>query len=385
MAMEVVPTYDAIIVGGGPAGSSCASVLVKNGVHALLLDRVTFPRVKLCAGWVTPQVWDILELSPKAYPLGLWEWNRVHCHFRGKKYTLASRGYFIRRYEFDDFLLRRSKVDTIQGFNVSEIEKDGEGYWVINKQYRAKYLIGAGGSHCPVARALFPKRAKPPCGTQEKEFEGNLDEIAACRIGEDGEPEILLHDDMRGYSWNVPKSQWLNIGTGTAVAREVMPAWNKARAFFESEGAKGTIPLTSRPMLDKMKGHGYVGFATNHLQSCQSNNVFLVGDALGLAQPLTGEGILPAILSGKLCATAIVEGIPETYRKRLQTHPIISDYQLIDSIKSIISRFAGKKKTTRIRKSRLHSWLVVTVFAALFSGKRLPGSRLVAKMRSFRQ
>ena len=73
------------------------------------------------------------------------------------------------------------------------------------------------------------------------------EEIAACRAGKDGEPEILLHDDMKGYSWNVPKGQWLNIGTGTKVAREVVPAWSKARAFFEGNGTTGTIPLSSRP------------------------------------------------------------------------------------------------------------------------------------------
>src|SRR5206468_4211002 len=231
--MNAIPTYDAIIVGGGPAGSTCASILLKSGVNTLLLDRADFPRVKLCAGWLSPPIWDILGISPKEYTRGLWNWNTVHIHFRGRKYTIKSSGYFIRRYEFDDFLLRRSKVQTIEGCNVRQVEKDSEGFWVIDNQYRAKYLVGAGGTHCPVARSLFPKPEKPQCGTQEREFEGSPDEIAACRAGKDGEPEILLHDDMKGYSWNVPKGQWLNIGTGTAVAREVVPAWNKARAFFE--------------------------------------------------------------------------------------------------------------------------------------------------------
>src|ERR1043165_8026409 len=84
------------------------------------------------------------------------------------------------------------------------------------------------------------------------------------------------------------------------------------RTFFESIGTTGTIPLSSRIMLDKMKGHGYITFDPHHLKVCQGENVFLVGDALGLAQPLTGEGILPAVLSGKICATAILEGAPET-------------------------------------------------------------------------
>jgi len=379
--MNTIPTYDALIVGGGPAGSTCASILVRCGMDTLLLDRANFPRVKLCAGWFSEPIWDILEISPKEYTRGLWEWNKAHINFRGRKYTKKSHGYFVRRYEFDDFLLKRSNVQTIEGHSVRQIERDSEGYWVIDNQFRARYLIGAGGSHCPVARSLFPKPENLQCGTQEREFKGDLEEIVACRSGEDGEPEILMHDDMKGYSWNVPKGHWLNVGTGTKVAREVLPAWHKARAFFEGNGTSGTIPIASRPMLDKMKGHGYIGFNTDHLKSCQANNVFLIGDALGLAQPMTGEGILPAVLSGKLCATAIADGVPETYAKKLRTHPIISDYRIMHAIQTKTKKISKERGLEIKVKSRLLNKLIVTVFAYLFSGKRIPGSRIIAKMR----
>jgi menaquinone-9 beta-reductase len=380
--MSEIQTYDAIIVGGGPSGSTCASVLVKADVKTLLLDRGNFPRVKLCAGWLSPPIWDVLGISPKEYTRGIWKWKRVHIHFRGRKYVIKSNGYFIRRYEFDDFLLKRSKVEVKEGYNVRQIEKDAEGYWVIDNQFRSKYLIGAGGTHCPVARSsFFPKQDNLQCGTQEREFENTLDEIAACRAGEDGEPEILLHDDMKGYSWNVPKGNWLNIGTGTKVSREVLPAWNKARAFFEGNGEAGTIPLSGRPMLDKMKGHGYIIFETNHLANCQADNVFLIGDALGLAQPMTGEGILPAVLSGKLCATAIAEGKPETYGERLRTHPVINDYRILHAIQTKAKKIFKEKKNKTYSSSWLRDRIIVKVFAMLFSGKGIPGAWLIAKMR----
>lgn len=378
--MNEISTYDAIIVGGGPAGSTCASILVKSGVHTLLLDRANFPRVKLCGGWLSTPFWDIIGISPKEYTPRLWKFNHIHIRFHGKKYTIKANGYFVRRYEFDNFLLQRSNVETKEEYNVRQIEKDNEGYWIINNEFRAKYLIGAGGTHCPVARALFPKPDNLQCGTQEREFEGNPEEIAACRAGEDGEPEILLHDDMKGYSWNVPKGQWLNIGTGTLIARDVLPAWSKARAFFEGNGTPGTIPLSARPTLDKMKGHGYIFFNTNHLDFCQADNVFLVGDALGLAQPMTGEGILPAVLSGKICATAIVEGVPESYQERLRTHPIINDYRIMHTIQSGSRKFFKNKENKHYRKSWLRDRIVVKVFALLFSGKPIPGSRLIAKL-----
>ncbi len=108
--------------------------------------------------------------------------------------------------------------------------------------------------------------------------------------------------------------------------------------------------------------------------------MFLVGDALGLAQPMTGEGILPAVLSGKLCATAIAEGVPETYRERLRTHPIIKDYRIMHTIQARSKKFIKDKKGKPYQKSWLLDRIIVKVFALLFSGKRIPGSRLVAKM-----
>lgn len=372
-------TYDAIIVGGGPAGSSCASVLTKSGLNTLLIDRAKFPRVKLCAGWLSHAVWETLGISPKEYTRGLWEWNNVRIHFRGRKYNIRSHGYFVRRFEFDDFLLRRSNVRTIEDYNVSKIEKDNEGYWIIDSQFRAKYLIGAGGTHCPVARSLFPKPDNLQCGTQEREFEGSLEEIEACRAGKDGEPEILLHDDMKGYSWNVPKGRWLNVGTGTKIAREVVPAWAKARAFFEGNGT-GTIPFSSRPLLDKMKGHGYISFSSNRIKECQADNAFLIGDALGLAQPMTGEGILPAVLSGKLCGTAIAEGLPEMYKERLRTNRIISDYRILWSVQGLVKKIVKNQPSEHYKDSKLRDKLIVKVFMLLFSGRRIPGGQIIAKM-----
>ena len=379
--MDTLPTYDAIIVGGGPAGSTCASILVKAGLSALLVDSAQFPRVKLCAGWVSEPIWEVLGISPNEYTGGLWQWKKVHIRFRGRQYTLKSNGYFVRRYEFDNFLLSRSKVQTLEGYTVKQIERDADGYWVINAQYRATYLIGAGGSHCPVARYIFPKPDNLPCGTQEREFEGNLDDIMASRAGADGEPEILLHDNLKGYSWNVPKGQWLNVGTGTTVAREVLPAWRQARAFFEGNGKRGTIPPSASPMLDKMKGHGYSGFHPNRLRVCQRDNAFLIGDGLGLAQPMTGEGILPAVLSGRICATAIADGVPETYGARLRMHPIIYDYRLLHSFQQFVKTIVKDRGPDhQPAGTRFGDRLVVHVFAFLFSGKRLPGSHLMAKL-----
>src|SRR6187401_2974752 len=102
---------DAIIIGGGPAGSTCARVLTRGGARVAIVDRATFPRVKLCGGWVSAPLWDVIELAPTAYPGGLWPWHTCHVRYRGIDRAVAVSGWFIRRYELDDHLLRTSGAE----------------------------------------------------------------------------------------------------------------------------------------------------------------------------------------------------------------------------------------------------------------------------------
>ena len=372
--------YDAIVIGGGPAGSACASTLVKGGLHVLVVDRARFPRVKLCAGWISPAVWQVLELSPSAYPCGLWEWQQGHVHYAGKTYTLRVHGYFIRRCEFDHYLLKRSGATVVEGQLVREVERDREGYWIVDHQYRAKYLIGAGGTQCPVARALFPKKIAPPVTTQEREFEEAPNDIAECRIGGDGEPEILLHDDLKGYSWNIPKTAWLNVGSGTLEPRAILAAWQQARTFFRESDGNGHLPVSCDTVLNRVKGHAYYLFHPAHLTTCHRDNVFLVGDALGLAHPVTGEGILPAVLSGRICAEVIVAGTRENYRQRLEEHSIIRDYKFLHR-----GRESGFSLMARIGINRFQKLnfligpFLVKFFAYFLSGKPLFGHHLTER------
>src|SRR6187399_1861795 len=105
---------DVLVVGGGPAGSSCARRLVRAGLDVVVLDKATFPRDKVCAGWITPAVVDELELDLSDYAA-----SRILqpiTGFRvamlgGRDVTLAYErpvSYGIRRCEFDDYLLQRS-------------------------------------------------------------------------------------------------------------------------------------------------------------------------------------------------------------------------------------------------------------------------------------
>jgi len=341
-----------------------------------VLDRASFPRVKLCAGWLSTPVWDALERSPDSYPGGLWPWNHCHVHFGGHDHRISAKGYFIRRFEFDDWLLSTSNATVIE-HSAKSFERHGD-EWIVDGKFRSRYLIGAGGTHCPVARALFPKKARRPVGAQELEFEAVPEEIAATRLGCDGEPELLLHDDLSGYAWNIPKSDWLNVGCGTINPKKVRSAWNDAREFFQEQRH---LPQSANEKLDHAKGHSYYLFDPTNLAGCQRNNAFSIGDSLGLAQPLTAEGILPAIISGRKCAEAIIAGAPASYRSRLSRHPVIRDYDLLYRLRERGSSTRDRSRASGRRipsipapafVGRLGRSAVASGFAWMFSGRPLP-------------
>src|SRR5262245_58633478 len=197
----MLSTYDVAVVGGGPAGSTCARALVAGGARVVVLDRSPFPRVKLCAGWLSPGIWDVLQLAPREYPHGLWAWSVCHVHYQGKDHAIPGKGWFIRRFELDDYLLRRSGAELRLGVHGKRLERDGDG-WSIElpegDAIRARYLVGAAGTHCPVARRLAPARPRRAVGVQELELQTDPAAIERTRLGRDGEPELVLFDGVGG-------------------------------------------------------------------------------------------------------------------------------------------------------------------------------------------
>jgi flavin-dependent dehydrogenase len=376
-------TYDVAVVGGGPAGSTCARALVGGGARVVVLDRSPFPRVKLCAGWLSPAIWDVLQLSPREYPHGLWPWSVCHVHYQGKDHAIPGKGWFIRRFELDDFLLRRSGAELRLGANVKRLERDaGDNRWSIElpdgSTIRARYLVGAGGTHCPVARMLAPARPRRAVGVQELELQTDRAAVERTRLGRDGEPELVLFDGMAGYGWNVPKSDWLNVGCGTLDASAVRDAW---RVTHDHLRAAGHVPLEAEPALEHVKGHSYFLYDPAHLAAACRDNALLVGDALGLAHPITAEGILPAAVSGRCAAEAILADDTGGYAARLARHEVIADYHRVQRLAAAAGRIPrGARARSSGLSARARRYAVARGFGWMFSGAKLPAPRLLDRV-----
>jgi flavin-dependent dehydrogenase len=361
--------FDVAIVGGGPAGSTCARALVAGGARVVVIDRAKFPRVKLCAGWLSAGFWDAVELAPHEYTRSLWPWRVCHVHFRGRDHAVRGKGWFIRRYELDDFLLRRSRAEVRVG-HVKTIVRDDDG-WLIDGEIRARYLVGAGGTHCPVARILAPPRPRRALGVRELELQTEASAIQRTRLGNDGEPELLLFDDVGGYGWNVPKADWLNVGCGTLDATAVHDAW---RTTYDHLRAAGHVPSEIDDDLSHMKGHSYFLFAPEHLERASRDNALLAGDALGLAHPITGEGILPAVVSGRRAAEAILADDVAGYAARLACDEVLADYRRVHRAMSVMRKLKPREP------SRFGSYVIARGFGWMFSGAKLPAPRVIDRV-----
>ena len=294
---------ETIIVGGGPAGSTCARHLTQNGGEVLVLDKAHFPRLKLCAGWITAKVMRDLEFGAVDYPHPIVKLE-VRSHFFALPFALnwfptPGPDYSIRRVEWDAWLLKRSGAEVIE-HDVKTIRRDGDRY-VIDDAFACRNLVGAAGTMCPVRREIFPdSRMKwRQIVTLEKEFaypqRSDICHLYFCRRG------------LMGYAWVVPKGDgFVNIGLG-----------GKSH-YFKSSGTK--IHDHFRAFLDDLvrdrlldaatardlqeTGHPYFLFSAKG--DVKRDRCFLIGDSAGLASVDLGEGIGPAVESGLMAAREIL-------------------------------------------------------------------------------
>jgi menaquinone-9 beta-reductase len=309
---------DVLIVGGGPGGSSCAQRLRQAGADVVVVDKATFPRDKVCAGWITPQAVDDLELDLDEYANG-----RTLQGIRGFRAGVIGRphdvttsydgivSYGIRRCEFDHYLLERSGARRRDGEAVTRVRR-ANGKWIVNEHLTADIVVGAGGHFCPVARMLNAgERTGPVVAAQEAEFP--IDAADASFAIDCETPELYFSADLNGYGWCFRKQNYLNVGLGLLDRHACSAATRDFVSYLE---ARGRVPASASW---RWRGHAYL-LAEPRARRVLDDGVVLIGDAAGLAYPQSGEGIRPAIESGLMAAAAILAAGGNYSRDRLASY-----------------------------------------------------------------
>lgn len=305
---------DVVIIGGGPAGVSAGTVLQRKGYKTCIIDTRIFPREKLCAGVLTVKSIKLIHHIYKDLDFGDMDMRDIHkieLLYNSKvigKYTVDNAYRVINRTEFDNELLKYYK-------SVGGIVLDGqEDYKIVyeksvvvlsdGKEIPYRILIGADGINSKVRSYVgHPWKASVLCF---EKFIPNLSDEDTIKIDFAG--------ILGGYSWRIPGKDRIGVGLGEFYIRGMKKKPARYKRYFKSQGIRD---------INSIKG-AFVSFG-NFVRKPVKNNVLLVGDAAGLVDAMTGEGIYFAIESGWQASLAIID-----YLKR--NVPLITYISRIEKI-----------------------------------------------------
>ena len=291
--------FDVAIVGGGPAGASCAAFCASAGLRTLLLEREIFPREKVCGDCLNPACWPILQR------LGLAERVRKSPHgvldrvefigIGGRILTVrlpAGDGaeIAIKRSCFDHLIMTRARelgATVCEGTTVTALLAPSvvTPNWTItaaDKAFESRMLVAADGRNSTVARLchLLPRSAKERIALQTH-----------LPLPSGFGNRVVLQFLREGYSGQAPVGGGqLNLClVSTPNKISALRDWAEARFGISREHSWRTItPLTRAPI------------------PAGDHSLLLVGDAARVVEPFTGEGIYYALASADLAAEAII-------------------------------------------------------------------------------
>jgi geranylgeranyl reductase family protein len=288
-----VEKFEAIVVGAGPAGSTAAFRLAREGARVLLLDKARFPREKPCGGAISTRAARELPFDPQ--PVVEHVVDRMEFSYCGGRPIVRGRhsrlAYMTQRRRLDHFLIAQAidaGTDFRDGAVVTEISERGvrvDGNWI-----GSELLIGADGANGSTARSL-DLADKRIYGVA---LEGNLAHSLIDPERWQSTVVIELGTIPGGYCWIFPKGDHINIGVGGwestgPTLRKHLKEFCKRRGFDYSR-------------LQNMRGYRLPARRPN--AALARGRALLIGDAAGLVDPLWGDGIYTALVSSRLASAA---------------------------------------------------------------------------------
>jgi len=320
--------FDVIVVGAGPAGCAAAYDLSAAGRSVLLFDRDSFPRHKVCAGGLTVKSLNLLRYDVQPVIRRICREMAIG-HRWAEPVVARSANPVVAmtdRSEFDAFCLQKT-IGRGAEFRVCRVidgvteREDHIELIVDGTPLISSFLVGADGAKSRIRRLI---------GEGSEWFRRGLGiETTVPWVGRDARPMQFDFGVVdRGYGWIFPKDDHLNVGL-YSLARSTSVSRRSLMNYIEQRLGRGAVANILRGGALGLGGENY---------RPESRRIFLVGDAAGMVEPLTGEGIHNAIRSGQVAAAAIDEGSAG----RTRAHEVFA--QLLQAIQVDIAYYAGWEK-----------------------------------------
>ncbi len=369
--------HDVIVVGAGPGGATAAYFLAQQGIEVLLLDKATFPRDKTCGDGVLPRALDVFRdmgLLSDLERLGA-RLERVTAFAAGGRelsVPLPRRGDWpgyalvVPRYRLDHALLERARsvgaqfvgnghvVDVRPAEKHSVVVADVENRRV---EYYARLVVIATGASTALLKTIGLLKTQPRTALAVRAY---YDNVAGLTDG----LELHFADiHLPGYAWVFPTSPTsANVGAGCFPG-----GWGKPAAppkpslhTFLTRNARTRSMLRAARMTGSAKGFPLrIDFAR---APTHGEGVLLVGEAAGLVNPISGDGIDLAAETGRIAA----EHIPRLLKSGDRSAGALSGYgaELRHRYQAV---FLGLKQ---MRDLYMNPWLLNRAFdAALKDGE----------------
>lgn len=295
------PFVDLIVVGAGPGGSNAAAVALRGGLTVAQVDKAIFPRVKPCAGGLTMKSLGALRLSHEPWLRGTWDTVEFNLwEGAGNRFTNLRRPIvrMVSRPEFDNALveqnLRSPGFELHCGERVVEASHDGTfRVRTTGGTLRSAQLVAADGAYSTINRIFGIARPR----TTAVAIEVNIPRDSV-------QPEPMVHTCFdfgaveQGYAWVFPKDDHWSVGLYT-YRRGLKDLRLRLCRYLE---AKGLAP----PDLSALQFHAHQVPVGGYRLARTPLPLYVVGDAGGYADALTGEGIYHALESGRIAGETAV-------------------------------------------------------------------------------